>query len=320
MKVEHKEFNNDRFFGVELEAAPTLELNDVATVIRHCSLREVRVSGWTQTSSNDYWHVKTDRTCGTSDRLGVEVASFKASGPADILHISRMAAILETCGLQVNERCGLHIHVDLSDFEPSDAGVLMARWAKVEGVMCNAVPRHRFRSIHCKPLTKFTNFRYNRDPLLFWQLHRPRHLGVHHNPFKRVMCNFVNYASSIRFEGSLRHYGVDVPSKKTVEFRFPEGTLNELEIANWVRLFLLFVEESKKNKMPTNIDSITELDEFLSYFGLFQKDAFYILDTSLHGLKKWFLRRLLKHGKKRFRMAATRKLQQMLGPEFTVQT
>jgi hypothetical protein len=92
----------------------------------------------------------------------------------------------------------------------------------------------------------------------------------------------------------LNNYSND--GRKTVELRLPEGTLNEYEVKNWVRFFLLFVENSKLGDMPENLKPIFDMDEFFSYLGLSSKSSFYLLSEGMQETKLWVLGRWLEFG------------------------
>jgi hypothetical protein len=314
--IEYKQFQDSRCFGIELEADPCLPLDSVSEIIRAVSIRPVWETGWKQSHSNEYWHVKTDSTCGNHLRHGIEVASFKASGNADIEHISTVALMLSVFGVQPNCRCGLHVHVDISDFNEIDAGILLARWLKIEEMMGSFIPFHRRYSCHCRPLRKRAKYSYHccYSPIEIWAMFRPTVFSIHNNQQKKVMCNMVNYATCMWYES--RDINKNIPfchkSRKTVEFRFPEGSFHPEDVANWIRLLVMFVGESKKSQMPKTLKPVSRIEDFLEYFNLFQKGSFYILDKYLFELKKWLYKRLVLYGVNQFlREDAARKLRKM---------
>jgi len=115
----YREFNSNRPFGVELEVSPDIYPKAIGDILETYSHRPVKISTWKQTLNNRYWHVKTDSTCGYLGNgldFGYEIASYKASGYVDICHIAGIAERLSEHGISVNDNCGFHIHMDLSDF------------------------------------------------------------------------------------------------------------------------------------------------------------------------------------------------------------
>ena len=251
-----RKFSIKRPFGVELEVSnlgrpPGTEIDFqisfdyVRDIVKTNTPRKViAMNEWSQSVNNNYWHVKYDATCGelgkgTGHPRGWEVASFKASGYDDLLHIANMANILHTMGVRVNDHCGLHVHVDISDFTICQAAVLVARWIKAEYWMKQAVPKNRRRNKYCKFLTSKKKYdsSYQYTPEEFWYKIRPTNFCPHENAQKKVTLNMVNYAE-------FKAAGVYSTGRPTVELRLPEGTLNGQDIINWVVLFLYFVESS----------------------------------------------------------------------------
>lgn len=298
--IKYRHFNIFRPFGIELEADPEIKMARacpelasllISNVLEFASERPVRRTGWMNTANNDYWHVKTDSSCGrivNGKHLdGIEVVSYKASGNKDIEHIADVAERLCNFGLTVNSRCALHVHVDVSDFDQIDIGRLIARWLKVEQMMMNLIPNRRRSCCYCKPNGKSIKYSYYKryTPLEVWNTFQPS------RPYKksrRMMCNLTNYALCIEHPMS---------SRKTVEFRFPEGSFNRDDVKNWIRLFLMFVEETKLGKPPATLKPIRNIEEFLRYFGLSEKGTFFIFDKHLLDVKNWIYKRIFLFGK-----------------------
>ena len=200
-----------------------------------------------------------------------------------------MANILHTMGVRVNDHCGLHVHVDISDFTICQAAVLVARWIKAEYWMKQAVPKNRRRNKYCKFLTSKKKYdsSYQYTPEEFWYKIRPTNFCPHENAQKKVTLNMVNYAE-------FKAAGVYSTGRPTVELRLPEGTLNGQDIINWVVLFLYFVESSKKAAMPANMQQEIELKKALGFLGLNGTEP---LQKST---QNWFLDRIIKFGQTTF--------------------
>ena len=299
-KIEYKRYDSNRCFGVELEVSNNFNKCDLKRVIKDNSLRKIRVSGWAQSNNNDYWHIKDDSTCGPlgeSGEHGWEVASFKAKGIDDLLHIGEVADALYESGVQVNDHCGLHIHADVSLFSPKRVATLLARWIKIESILEQMVPFRRRRNYHCRfwmrdYRVKEYVYRISSNESIwgsqsFWEAMRPTNLGIHQNDQKRVTLNLVNYALA-ESTGNNR--------RKTVELRLPEGTLNGNDIVNWVRFFLNFVDESETASFPKNLNPIFSLEDFFQILGLSHRSKFYILSEGMNCTKSWILDRIMEYG------------------------
>ena len=313
MACVYKTFNTHRTFGVELEVSNTVSQDDLRKIVAKRNHRDVLVTSWAESITNHYWHVKTDSTCGPlgkyADAGGFEVTSFVASGYKDLMEIVKIANRLAKNGVVVNDNCGLHIHVGVSDFTVQEVGVLLGYWLKIEEWMRQMVPDRRKNNKYCKFLAVARGRKYEKDrtysPKVFYELIKPTNLSPHDNAQRRVALNLVNYTAWNLY----KKYSYTGEYRPTLEFRFPEGTLNGKDIKNWVCLFLLFVENMMHKTMPENLSPSDSLDYFLSVCGLQCEQDLLILSPCLFNLKVWILRRIIEFGGKKYAEAANKKLQ-----------
>jgi hypothetical protein len=285
----NEDFVSSRNFGIELESHPVLESDEIISIIRQNSDKKVLFSGWRQTHSNKYWHLKTDSTCGGGEKNGWEIVSYKGSGIEDITHMAEIAGILGDSGLRCGPDCGFHVHVDLSDFEPAQVAVLLARWVKIEKIIMESVPRSRSFNRHCRTIrNKIFPKNKNYDPEFFWHSFKPKNFSLHGNREKRVTMNLVNYATCIAYqEKSLKKNSFCNSTRRTVEFRFPEGTFCENDVKNWICLFIRFVDASSQANMPFNLFSIRKVKDFFEILGFCEFD--------FSDLKIWLCDRIIKN-------------------------
>jgi hypothetical protein len=270
---------SNRSFGVELESHPVITGNEIVDIIRKNSQRQVIKTKWKQTSGSNYWHVKTDSTCGGGKLKGWEVASFKASGYNDLLEICKVTKALKKNGLKCGEDCGFHVHVDISDFSLNQASVLLAYWAKIEKIVLKSVPNFRLKNKYCRSISnKIKNKNKKWNDLDFWEAFGPKDTSIHNNKDKRVTMNLVNYLSYIK---------CPYLDRSTVEFRFPEGTFSEIDVKNWVLFFINFVENIKNKKMPENLVCVNNLGQFLEISGVDNKKWFFYRVMNFDMNKKW---------------------------------
>lgn len=267
-----------RSFGIELESHPTMSGEKITQIIKKNTQREVIKTKWRQTYAYDFWHVKTDSTCGGGKKKGWEIASFKASGAKDLLEICKVANSLKIAGLRCGEDCGFHVHVDISDFSIEQVSILLAYWVKIEKILLKATPSHRSKNKYCTSIAS-NIFEKNKkwDCYEFWQMYGPKNTSIHNNKDKRVTMNLVNY---LHYHQCAAIKNLD--TRSTVEFRFPEGTFDQINIKNWVIFFINFVENIKNKPMPENLMCVKNLDQFLKISGIKDKNN-----------KKWILCRLI---------------------------
>ncbi len=293
--VIYRMFDTNRRFGVELEVGNEINKARIKrAMLRKSYLPVICSSLYTTTKDNhNYWHLKDDSTCGKlgwNGPRGFEIASFVASGWQDLLNIEQVVRSVQNIGVKVNKNCGLHVHVDVSDFSKMDVSRLLAQWLKIELRMLHAVPRRRASCDgYSKPIMYSTSFYIDRDKHYgsreFWDLFVPDE-----DPWamdRSVTLNITNFLKSQKWPKTW--------SKSTVEFRWPEGTLNPTDVKNWLRLFVHFVEYSKNRPMPKDLCH-ADIDETLNILGLGHEDeAFVVLSEGLHETKTWFLERIIKH-------------------------
>jgi hypothetical protein len=286
--VQFIKFVTKRAFGIELEVNRNITLNKLTEAVKYVEKdREVMSSStYSQDSGNNYWHVKFDRSCGNrSGEGGWEVASYKASGTDDLIKISNMGAALKAAGAEVNDNCGYHIHCEIADFKTEQAATLVARWMKIEDIILEICPKNRRENIYCRKLrtVKPVVAHDLRTAEAFWLKVRPTSMD---NPERRVTFNMCNYALGSR-------------SKRTVELRLPEGTLEPKDIKNWCRLFVHFVNYTKKQPLPKDVDPVMTLKDAATILGLHNEDPFYILSSGLYETKSWFLSRAIQYAQKK---------------------
>lgn len=215
--VFYREFNTLRRFGVEMEVGNECSQFCLADAISRVSPRGRTISDWVQSKNNNCWHIKTDASCSRDGcDIGYEVASFVGSGWRDMLEIASAADSLREAYVRVNRQCGLHVHVDISDFKLEQAGSLLAAWLSVESFMCQTVPHYRFDTGYCEPVRFSRPFVYGTsyNPEDIWVIFKPRDIDSINSDDRRRMMNMVNYAIGLKKKNWTR---------KTVEFRFPEG-------------------------------------------------------------------------------------------------
>jgi Putative amidoligase enzyme len=288
--IKYRSFSSRRPFGVELEVNNNLPRRDIKKAIQQVSDIPVRIaSGWDQSIGNQYWHIKTDATCGIDDNSeGWEIASYKCSGFEDIIHLGVVADSIRATNAKVNRSCGLHVHVEVADFSVNQIGILLAWWLKIERVIFHSIPLHRSQNAFCMPMRNsvaIASWDTMPSPFRVWSMFRPESVEVHENEDRHRAVNLVNYLTSL----------YDPEYKRvTVEFRFPDGTLNPSDVKNWPRLLVQFVESVKRRVMPSNFD-ICDVPNTLSILGLHHDDNFYIFSEGLMETKTWFLKRVMKY-------------------------
>lgn len=289
MQVAFRKFDTSRRFGVELEVGNKIKKPTVKRCILAVSQKSVYTSRYNLSTNNAYWHVKDDSTCGPQGKggaKGIEVASFIASGLGDLNHICDVADYLAERGVEVNNNCGLHIHVDASDLTEEQVGRVLGSWIKLEPFLALSMPKRRIDNAYCRMLCYSKKLDglldLKLEPLTIYEIFRPTDLSYYENNDRRVTLNLVNYCRAIKYKNNVR---------KTIELRWPEGTLSSTEIKNWVRLFLNFIEFAKDAPLPTS-GNCPSVSEAMNLLGLGHANKFTILSEGLLKTKIWLLQRI----------------------------
>lgn len=171
-----------------------------------------------------------------------------------------LAAALEADGARVDQRCGLHVHIDASDYTLHDLRRLVRLWIKYEEMIFRLVPPSRRTSRWCAPLRN--------DPGL-------RTLAGLTNPEIPVNSAFRNWTGvnwsddlSLRKGAVPRYLALNVASftirrqsadeySRTIEVRLHGGTVEADKIANWA-IFMAALIERGADSTIAEIDAMPD--------------------------------------------------------------
>lgn len=301
MLVLHKNFISTRKFGVEYELTASVSKKELGIYLKDFETengtnRFVHVEGgekgWAESYANDFWHVKYDSTCGPLGKkkdFGWEIASYIGSGNKDIVSISKAASYLRNRGVLTNNNCGLHIHADVSDLTVEQMGTLLSHWISIEHIIVQSCPKRRKNNKFCKSLArKIANVKKHiHTPSVLWDYIKPDNFSPHENPQKKVTLNSLGFAAGLVNKFHLR---------KTLELRMPECVLDEDFVANWIRLYLNFIDVNIKRGMANISKNCNNLSDLMWTLGLEDKESFMLLSQEMHDVKVWFLNRLMENG------------------------
>jgi hypothetical protein len=200
-------------------------------------------SGWFR-SDGRTWDVKTDSSCGweiASPKLMLDDAGHNAE-------LRGVCSNLAALNPVVDQACGLHVHVDCSDFNWRDLQRLLALWTRYEPFFFELMPRSRRRCNYAEPL--FRNC---------WssEADRYRHGGrVLDACLATTEMNFNSHAQGLNRTNALNVTGWWRHLR--VEFRLHSGTVNYDKVRAWAMLCLAMVQRVKEGEMP----DIQPLSEF----------------------------------------------------------
>lgn len=286
-KLPYLSFSSDRRFGLELEllsfdgknrpdnGQQPAGIDYVAMTVARNSTEGTDIRAWEHTHGNDVWVIKPDSSCG------MEVCSPILKGWTGVKKCCEVVQALGSdAKIRVDQRCSVHIHVEVADLEPAEIATVIAHWFKVEPVFMDSVPPNRKRNRYCQ-FMGMTNLLQHDSRLSAQDL------------IKRV--------------GNVKYYSLNTNqylrnNRKTLEFRIieGEGCKDAYLVKNWIRLIVHFIEMARKRPFP---GPYQEGDPFSSFLWLDPEDVFRLLGFSdnpeefelspgLRQTRDWFLARL----------------------------
>lgn len=216
-----------RRFGVELEMV-NISPEEAVVVLQGIEDVACSQSTFYRHNETNLWKVVTDTSVNHNGVQGCEVVSPILSGEADLKTLLRVVQTFSDIA-GVNQRCGLHVHVDATDLNSKKIRHIVGRYARFENEIDSFMPRWRrgssnefsgslnsqLKLININPV--YADKWYSEDPA-----HTCESLGS-----RFVKVNLESY----------ERY-------KTIEFRQHSGTLNVDKVHNWVSFVLQFVEQS----------------------------------------------------------------------------
>jgi hypothetical protein len=222
------------------------------------------------THNNNAWILKPDSSCG------IEVCSPVSKGTYGL---RRICKVIEALGADpkiiIDDRCGLHVHLEVTDCNDFELRSILGYWIKCESVFLDGMPRNRKRNRYCQQLGLSPNFSHETVPEL------------------DVL---------IRAMGMMKYYSMNTHhmlggSRKTIEVRIAEGRgcIDPYFVKNWVRLLIHFVETCKKRRI---VEPYSPDNAFSGLAWLDPEEVFDLLgfneqlSPGMVQVRNWFLARL----------------------------
>jgi len=251
----------NRSFGIEIEAngkdiKPQMNACQTIKLLGHPA--QVRLHE--QTHNNDIWIIKPDNSCG------FEICSPVMNSYREIHETAKIVDSLREAGIQTDNRCALHVHINVGDMPQRQIAKILAYWIKFEPIFFDSVPPYRKHNRYCRCIGLHPWFSHNMDIRPDKLIHK---LGVN----KYFSINTIHMVNG---------------SRCTIEFRLAESKLDPLLVKNWTLLLLNFVETVKDFPTPKKYKSG---DKWSSLLWLERSDFFNKIPLE-QDLKNWFLKRI----------------------------
>lgn len=223
----------------------------------------------------DRWVVKPDSSCG------FEVCSPPVTGEKGINQICGVVkALKEHPSVICDDRCSLHVHVNVQDLSKEQLASVLVYWIKCESVFFDLMPPGRKRNRYCMTIGN-TDMFYHNTPM------DPENIINKLGFYKYLSMNTYHYIKK---------------SRPTIEFRIADAKActDPVYIKNWMRLILHFVEMTARRPLPR---PYKVGDPWSSFLWLDPKDVFYLLGfygnypltPELEETREWFVERLIKN-------------------------
>lgn len=273
-------WNFGRKFGIEYEFSNnSSRLSDMSIIVRETTGQDAEVRRYEHTSDNYHtWVCKTDSSCGT------ELVSPILNGPSKLKIAAEVLPALQNNNFLFNDRCGQHVHIEISDFTEKQAGIIAAYWMKIERFILNGTPSHRRGNQYCALLTQDNHdIEVNRT----------------YTP-ENVLNNMAHGRRAINFQNR--------NNRGTVEFRFGEMTFDPEVIKNRVRFLVWFVEMCKILPPPINLNWLTP-KQTLHILNLWEDPKStikYHYSPAIQSMRKWLLSRFVEFAPDTFKRDSDR--------------
>lgn len=186
------------------------------------------------------WDVKTDASCGYNGRNGWEIAS-----PAMMLdEDGECAELREVCERvralrpRVDRSCGLHVHVEVRDFDWQDLRNLIILFARYEPFLFELCPPSRRTNTFCPPMRKAD---WAATDSHYWTRVDSALRETREERFQSAVTAIGRYVS-LNLSPFWR--------SRRIEFRLGAGTVQYEKIVRWTQLLLSMVQRAKNDRMP----------------------------------------------------------------------
>jgi hypothetical protein len=268
--IDNRDFYSDPLGKNEIPKGS----EEIALLLNNNLNLNVEIRKYGSTDNNKNWVIKPDRSCG------IELCSPVLRNNSGLNQIKDVIKLLSdkkivTC----DERCSLHLHVDVSNFLRKEIANILVYWIKFEGVIIDSFPNRRKINKYCQCVSLSDLFQVE---------------------------EVFNEKNIINKLGSYKYYTINCEKFKnakrdTIEIRLGENSLcnNADSCVNWIKFVLWFVEKGKNYPI---IENYVENNSWTGFCWLDLKDLLLFLemdsdniDEELKALRNWFLNRIAKN-------------------------
>ena len=265
-----------RRFGFELEfLRDSTNRTKLVRAIRTVAGEVAESCEYGHQNNNSEWVAKTDASCG------FEVASRVMSSATDLRKGVEVVQAISRSGARVDQRCGFHVHVEIADFDEAKLADMVQWWVKFERFITDVLSPTRKNNVYCRQVGR--EFRGNQQ----YDTNTTLRSNFGRNALNSSLADFATTAAS---------------GRRRVEFRIAQGTNDFVDVKNWVRFLLTFVEFARTAGRPENVNYLLP-KEIFDKLGLLNSNISsgltemrtWLLDSALKNAEDDLDRKLIKH-------------------------
>jgi hypothetical protein len=217
-----------RSFGIEIETFGR-ERYEVADALCDAGI-PCTIQEYNHEVCSD-WKIVSD----SSVYNGFELVSPPLKGEEGFSTVRKVFGVLSTLGLQVDRRCGFHVHVDANDLTAPDLLCIARRYGNFEHYIDAVMPpsRRLDKNHYCLSMNHFFD-NYSET------------------------INQCRYPDDFARKIDDRYYKVNICSFNrhgTIEFRQHSGTVDVTKAINWIMFCLHITEDTKQHNRTAELDS-----------------------------------------------------------------
>jgi hypothetical protein len=266
-----------RKFGVELEGMCAKRMNNVSVGgwkgVSDASVSdlvgEVRACDAGCNNGGDVWSELQQRyfacsTCNGTHRINVtptfHAVEMVSSAITNLAEIDEVFDELETHGWKVDDKCGLHVHVDATDFNEKDVWRVVMLNTMVEPLFFAMNDASRMSNQYCQPMSEH---------------HMYRRVIEHGSNLSHGDLSYAIYGEhydkrDVGKYNSERYYGLNLHAyfyHETLEFRYFLGAEDREYVKERVELCVKMVDFAKNATDGQLLVVVARLDQETTYAG-----------------------------------------------------
>lgn len=275
VEIEVNAFDmRNRPLGYDVGRLPS-GIYEVASVVQAAAKDRVYVQKWGNNHNNDTWIVKPDSSCG------MEICTPVCKGVAGLRSV---CAVVDALGrdsrISADERCSLHVHVDVHDLSTDQIGSIIAWWIKCEYAISAIVPIKRRKNKYCQFVSTSDIIVDIKEPML-------------------ESSELISMIGEHKYL-SLNTYHLYNRRRQTIEFRFMDSSacLNYHDAKNYLKFIMTFVSAAVARGLPPNYISGNKMTGYAWLDGIDVAEMLGLMNPTISKgmseLAVWMMGRILK--------------------------